>query len=117
MPLQILTGLGVPSEAERLAQWDDDLLKSLRAEVHILAHLRHPNVVLFLGVCLQPPCVVTGRWQGGCFWLHGMLCSAVVSCGQETSPKPLIAASLTLHQSITSCWHTVCKDITFTLYT
>jgi hypothetical protein len=34
-------------------------------QVDILANLRHPNVVLFLGVCLKPPCVVTEFCQMG----------------------------------------------------
>ena len=25
----------------------------------MMASMRHPNVVMYLGVCLQPPCVVT----------------------------------------------------------
>lgn len=24
-----------------------------------MASLRHPNVVMFMGLCLQPPCIVT----------------------------------------------------------
>jgi hypothetical protein len=30
-----------------------------RVQVGILSTLRHPNVVLFMGVCLSPPAVVT----------------------------------------------------------
>jgi serine/threonine protein kinase len=28
-------------------------------EAGMMAAMRHPNVVLYLGVCLDPPCVVT----------------------------------------------------------
>jgi hypothetical protein len=28
-------------------------------QVGILASMRHPNIVLFMGVCLEPPCLVT----------------------------------------------------------
>lgn len=28
-------------------------------EAGMMAQMRHPNVVMYLGVCLQPPCVVT----------------------------------------------------------
>ena len=28
-------------------------------QVSIMAAIRHPNVVLFMGVCLEPPCMVT----------------------------------------------------------
>jgi len=41
------------------ASWDDQQLQRLAKEVDILANLRHPNVLSFLGVSLQPPCVVT----------------------------------------------------------
>lgn len=34
-------------------------LQELAAEVEVLASLHHPNVVLFMGVILSPPCVVT----------------------------------------------------------
>ncbi len=31
----------------------------------MMAALRHPNVVAFLGVCPSPPCVATGGgWRG-----------------------------------------------------
>lgn len=32
-----------------------------------MASLRHPNIVLFMGICLEPPCVVTE------FCVHGSL--------------------------------------------
>ncbi|KAI8475665.1 MAG: kinase-like domain-containing protein [Monoraphidium minutum] len=41
------------------ARWDEARLRALSREVDILANLRHPNVVMFLGVVLRPPCVVT----------------------------------------------------------
>ncbi len=31
-----------------------------RREASMMAALRHPNVVAFLGVCATPPCVATG---------------------------------------------------------
>ena len=37
-----------------------DVLRTLEREVGILVRIRHPNVILFMGVCLEPPCVVTG---------------------------------------------------------
>ena len=30
-----------------------------------MASLRHPNVVLFLGLCYSPPAIVTGEPRGG----------------------------------------------------
>ena len=44
---------------------DDDAAASRMADVQpftqvgILSAIRHPNVVLFMGVCLEPPCLVT----------------------------------------------------------
>lgn len=35
------------------------LLLTVCVQVGILSTLRHPNVVLFMGVCLSPPAVVT----------------------------------------------------------
>ena len=35
------------------------VLSSLAKESNMMAALRHPNVVGFLGVCLDPPCIVT----------------------------------------------------------
>jgi hypothetical protein len=32
---------------------------SFVVQVGILASMRHPNIVLFMGVCLEPPCLVT----------------------------------------------------------
>jgi hypothetical protein len=34
-----------------------------RVQMGIMASIRHPNVVLFMGVCLEPPCIVT-EWCG-----------------------------------------------------
>ncbi|KAK9868869.1 hypothetical protein WJX84_005074 [Apatococcus fuscideae] len=36
-----------------------ELLVELQREAGMMATLRHPNVVMFLGVCTQPPCVIT----------------------------------------------------------
>lgn len=35
------------------------MLESLEKEAAMMATLRHPNVVMYLGICLEPPCVVT----------------------------------------------------------
>ena len=36
-----------------------ELLGELQREAGMMATLRHPNVVMFLGVCTEPPCVIT----------------------------------------------------------
>lgn len=37
------------------------VVDELHKEAGLMASLRHPNVVLFLGVCSSPPAVVTGE--------------------------------------------------------
>ena len=44
---------------EPVADQDTVLLQELRQEAGLMASLRHPNVVLFLGVCFQPPAMLT----------------------------------------------------------
>jgi predicted Ser/Thr protein kinase len=50
-----------------------DQLNSLKTEVELLQNLRHPNIVNFLGSCLNPPqvCVILEYAEGGS--LHNML--------------------------------------------
>jgi hypothetical protein len=65
------------------ARWDKERLRALCKEVDILSNLRHPNVVMFMGVCLQPPCVVTeycalGERGDGVWLLH-----RIVRCGGQ----------------------------------
>lgn len=50
-----------------------DQVDALRTEVALLQDLRHPNIVNFLGCCLQPPqvCVILEYAEGGS--LHNML--------------------------------------------
>jgi len=42
--------------------------RALDKEVALLKNMRHPNIILFMGVVVEPPAVVTGghgwRWQG-----------------------------------------------------
>lgn len=35
------------------------VLEALRREVRMLAALRHKNIVLYMGACISPPCIVT----------------------------------------------------------
>jgi serine/threonine protein kinase len=54
-----LTALGLASSA-----LDGDaaaaVMKTLDREVGLMKSMRHPNTVLFMGLCLDPPAVVTG---------------------------------------------------------
>ena len=41
------------------------LLEGLQQEAMLLASLRHPNIVAFMGICMDPPCIVTEICQKG----------------------------------------------------
>lgn len=61
--VKLLTYTGVSGslegDDEYFNQGMNVLLKGLEQEAGMMASMRHPNVVMYLGVCLQPPCVVT----------------------------------------------------------
>ncbi|GMH42760.1 hypothetical protein BSKO_10679 [Bryopsis sp. KO-2023] len=42
-----------------------EILVALEREVSILRNLRHQKIVMFLGVCLEPPCIITEYCQKG----------------------------------------------------
>lgn len=48
----------------------DQLIESFKEEVMMLARLRHPNICLFLGACLDPPhrAIVTELVSRGSLW-------------------------------------------------
>ncbi|KAK9814855.1 hypothetical protein WJX73_000289 [Symbiochloris irregularis] len=48
-----------PDDGEEEQRQHRRLLDSLEKEASMMAQMRHPNVVLYLGLCLEPPCVVT----------------------------------------------------------
>lgn len=69
-----------------------------------MASLRHPNVVLFLGVCFSPPAIITGapRWlrsSGGAAALH-FHGSRLASCACALSSN---CRSLLLHPHAEYC--------------
>ena len=45
-----------PAAADRRG---NPIYESLQKEAAMMASLRHPSIVMYLGVCLDPPCVVT----------------------------------------------------------
>jgi hypothetical protein len=59
------------------------LYESLQKEAALMASLRHPSIVMYLGVCLDPPAVVTewcargeqgGRGEAGAGGVGGLHC-------------------------------------------
>lgn len=63
--LLLPAGSGTHHNAEQAA-----LLTAFEEEVSMLAQLRHPNICLFLGVCLEPPhrAIVTELVSRGSLW-------------------------------------------------
>lgn len=49
-----LRGKEVAVKKLHVQDLDEDALEDFKAEVEIMSKLRHPNVVLFMGCCLQP---------------------------------------------------------------
>jgi len=49
-----LRGKEVAIKKLNVQEMDEDSLADFKQEVEIMSKLRHPNVVLFMGVCLQP---------------------------------------------------------------
>lgn len=67
-----------------------DALKTLEREVGLMVGMRHPNVILFLGVCPDPPCVVTEYCSRGS--LYDVLL--------EAKENPMLARSLTWYRRV-----------------
>lgn len=76
--------LHVPGEAVSVGTQGRALLENLQKEAGILASVRHPRVVNFLGVCLDPPSVVTE------FCSRGSLYDVI----QQARQSPSIAETL-----------------------
>ncbi|WPT17579.1 Putative serine/threonine-protein kinase drkA [Picochlorum sp. SENEW3] len=67
-----------------------DALKTLEREVGLMVNMRHPNVILFMGVCPDPPCVVTE------YCAMGSLYDVLI----EAKENSAIANSLTWHRRV-----------------
>jgi serine/threonine protein kinase len=67
-----------------------DALKTLEREVGLMVGMRHPNVILFLGVCPDPPCVVTEYCSRGS--LYDVL--------REAKENQMVARSLTWYRRV-----------------
>jgi hypothetical protein len=59
------SGLEDAEDIERALTMSNPVMESLQKESGMMAALRHPNIVGFLGVCITPPCVVTGALHPG----------------------------------------------------
>ncbi len=57
--LSSLGNLGLATEAAGGEEKEDSAFRTLEREVGIMVAIRHPNVVLFMGLCMDPACMVT----------------------------------------------------------
>lgn len=67
-----------------------DALKTLEREVALMVAMRHPNVILFMGVCPDPPCVVTE------YCSRGSLYDLLKNADEDT----IISRELTWHRRL-----------------
>ncbi len=81
------------------------LLDDLDKEAGIMAALRHPNVVMFLGVCLEPPCMVAEVT----ILPIAVLC--ISSAQQKMPDTPLICMLVGL-----TAWLNVCLPACMSVY-
>ena len=56
-------------------------------EVRILKGIRHPNVLFFRGICLQPPMIITELCD------HGSVSDIIALYNRMTAPNPTILVS------------------------
>lgn len=90
---------------------DLGLLAAFEEEVFMLAQLRHPNICLFLGVCLESPqrAIVTELVPRGSLWdalrecqlFQKVLCCADC-CGEDADLSAVLALSLS-HRHLCCC--------------
>ncbi|KAK9812343.1 hypothetical protein WJX73_004122 [Symbiochloris irregularis] len=80
-----LANSGVLQDSESLST-----LQSLEREVDILASIRHPNVVLFMGMVLDPPLIVSEWCARG----------SVYDILSKAAQNPRLAAQLTWHRRL-----------------
>jgi hypothetical protein len=68
--VKLLNNLIIPVGSGPALPEHEQLLTAFEEEVSMLAQLRHPNICLFLGVCLEPPhrAIVTELVSRGSLW-------------------------------------------------
>lgn len=47
---------------------DAEVQRTLHKEVDLMRKMRHPNIILFMGVVPEPAAVVTGERRGADSW-------------------------------------------------
>jgi len=55
----------------------------------LLLEMRHPNIILFMGVVLEPAAVVTGRRSAGVSWLVGAAAAPYIVLQRSAGPAPV----------------------------
>lgn len=57
--VKMLSSVGNSTDEDASLTLSNPVFSNLAKESNMMAALRHPNVVAFLGVCLEPPCIIT----------------------------------------------------------
>lgn len=52
--------------AQEPLQLPDDTMHKLQKEAAVMARMRHPSIIGFLGLCALPPCIITGGRSSAC---------------------------------------------------
>jgi serine/threonine protein kinase len=91
--LSSLSAFGLPSAGEVGTNAAGEAIKTLEREVALMVNMRHPNVILFMGICPEPFCIVTEYCSRGS--LYDLLRSArndSVLAQQLNWPRRLVLA-------------------------
>jgi serine/threonine protein kinase len=71
--------------AEEAAAFTQQLESKIQAEAGLLASLRHPHIVTFMGICKAPPCIITELCSNG----------SLLDVVKRARASPALAAELT----------------------
>ena len=91
------SGAAIVSEhdVEAASQQAQALLRELEGEAAVMASLRHTNVVALLGLCRQPPALITGRGRVATAGSTGELLAR--RCGPASAHALQAACRASLH--------------------
>lgn len=88
----------------------DAAMKELQKEAAMMAHMRHPNIVAFLGLCTLPPCIVTGgcgstyTQHARCMHLTRVVCRVAEHCGRGSLHDVLRSATVDPSKAAELTW-------------
>ena len=102
--VKLLSNLLLPQGDGPVLPEHEQLLTAFEEEVSMLAQLRHPNICLFLGVCLEPPhrAIVTELVSRGSLWD----CLRIPNLFQVSSVQTAIIPTLMLFFTLLNILYT-----------